>query len=87
MTSAERPGLNERQQREQRIAELNAKWLDLIETEEEAFQRCCELDREFPEKTSEKSKAVRHWWNVVNSALWMFILCPASMVMPLRHPC
>lgn len=72
MTPAERLTQTASKQRERKLAELESKWIDLLETEEAAFQRCCELDRESPDRTPQKSDAVRHWWNVVNSALWMF---------------
>ena len=54
------------------IANLQMLWSELMEQEEGAFQRCCELDRDVPDKNPVKSKAVRHWWSIANAALWMF---------------
>lgn len=62
---------SESDQRE-KLTDLQAKWSDLLQQEEIAFQRCCELDRQNHDRSSEKSEAVRHWWNVVNAVLWMF---------------
>jgi hypothetical protein len=72
MTPADRVNRIAAQERERKLAELKEMWADLIEAEEAAFQRCCELDRENSDKTAEKAEAVRYWWNMINSVLWMF---------------
>ncbi len=57
---------------DRRLVEIRATWSALLEAEETAFQKCCDLDHENHEKTKQKSEAVRHWWGLANEILWMF---------------
>lgn len=72
MTPAEHLNRIARQERERLLSELKVEWVDLLGAEEKAFQFCCELDREQPTRTREKSEAVRHWWVIANAVIWMF---------------
>jgi hypothetical protein len=72
MTPSERLNRIAAQERERELAKFKENWSDLLEAEQSAFQKYCELDRENPEKTAEKTEAVRYWWNIANAILWMF---------------
>jgi len=52
---------------------LKADWADLLEYEEKCFSQCADLDLKNPDKTKEKSEAVREWWGVTNAIIWMFV--------------
>lgn len=55
------------------LAELQLRWASLLEEEERLFQHCCTLDRESPERTDEKSSAVREWWRAANAIIWLHV--------------
>lgn len=55
-----------------KLTEYERAWRELLDEEELAFQKCVQLDHETHEKTREKAEAVRQWWEITNSILWMF---------------
>ncbi len=55
------------------LERLKSEWPKLLELEEAAFQRNCELDSHGEHVSQEKKDAVREWWRLVNGILWMFV--------------
>lgn len=72
MTPAEEMKKKARLERQAKLAELSQKWQTLLGDEKAAFMRCVELDNENHDRNIEKSEAVRRWWKIVSSVLWMF---------------
>lgn len=69
-----------------RIAELQARWRMLLAEEETAFELACTLDREDDRPTPAKAEAVRTWWSIVNSILWLQIRTKAQFGHELEPP-
>lgn len=66
-------------EREIELAQLQLEWSKLLEQEEKAFTRSCDLDNTTSDKSDKKSEAVREWWSIANAVLWMFTRTRAQL--------